>query len=266
MRRGELVARLVAAVVRPCSRAVVRSADGPALAPARRARVRGRSSHYNSIAADALRCGRRRPQPVAARGAVFESMRPVEGRLRAFALRLRCSALSSSPAQQRLCAHFKLSIRRVCTSLVINVAIYAGPRRARDHLSNRELPPNLFCLKSSVRSRIRLRSADARLGRPWPELGGMADKAAPGQKGRAAQFRARLGRRARFLIAAYCCARWLHARRRARSVCKQTLREPGMSRPARALISALSRTPRASLGTLSSRPKTLGRLKDACAS
>ena len=76
VRRGELVARLVAAVVRPCSRAVVRSADGPALAPSRRARVRGRSSHHNSIAADALRCGRRRPrQPGAARGAVFESMR-----------------------------------------------------------------------------------------------------------------------------------------------------------------------------------------------
>ena len=34
----------------------------------------------------------------------------------------------------------------------------------------------------------------------------------------------------------------------------------------RALILALSRTPRASLGTLSSRPKTLGRLKDICAS
>ena len=175
MRRGELVTRLVAAVVRPCSRAVVRSADGPALAPSRRARVRGRSSHYNSIAADALRCGRRRPrQPGAARGAVFESMRPVEGRLRAFALRLRCSALSSSPAQQRLRAQFKLSIRRVCTSLVIYVAIYAGPRRACDHLSNRDVASKLFCLKSSVRSRIRLRSADARLGRPWPELGGMA--------------------------------------------------------------------------------------------
>ena len=123
-----------------------------------------------------------------------------------------------------------------------------------------------FCLKSSVRCRIRLRSADARLGRPWPELGGMADQAAPGHRGRAAQFRARLGRRARFLIAVHCCARWLHARRRAHSVCKQTLREPQMSRPARALISALSRTPRASLGTLSSRPKTLGRLKDVCAS
>ena len=82
----------------------------------------------------------------------------------------------------------------------------------------------------------------------------------------AAQFRARLGRRARFLIAVYCCARWLHARRRAHSVCKQTLREPQMCRPARALISALSWTPRASLGTLSSRPKTLGRLKDVCAS
>ena len=123
-----------------------------------------------------------------------------------------------------------------------------------------------FCLKSSVRSRIRLRSADARLGRPWPELGGMADQAAPGHRGRAAQFRARLGRRARFLIAVHCCARWLHARRRAHSVCKQTLREPQMSRPARALISALSRTPRASLGTLSSRPKMLGTLKDVCAS
>ena len=267
MRRGELVARLVAAVVRPCSRAVVRSADGPALAPSRRARVRGRSSHHNSIAADALRCGRRRPrQAGAARGAVFESMRPVEGRLRAFALRLRCSALSSSPAQQRLRAQFKLSIRRVCTSLVIYVAIYAGPRRACDHLSNRDVASKLFCLKSSVRSRIRLRSADARLGRPWPWLGGMADQAAPGHRGRAAQFRARLGRRARFLIAVHCCARWLHARMRAHSVCKQTLREPQMSRPARALISALSRTPRASLGTLSSRPKTLGRLKDVCAS
>ena len=188
------------------------------------------------LAADARRCGRRRPRPVAARGAVFESMRPVEGRLRAFALRLRCSALSSSPAQQRLRAQFKLSIRRVCTSLVINVAIYAGPRRARDHLSNRELPPNLFDsnpLKSSVRSRIRLRSANARLGRPWPELGGMADQA-QGHRGRGAQFRARHGRRARFLIAVYCCARWRHARRRARSVCKQTLREPGMYRPASA--------------------------------
>ena len=128
-----------------------------------------------------LRCGRRRPrQPGAARGAVFESMRPVEGRLRAFALRLRCSALSSSPAQQRLRAQFKLSIRRVCTSLVIYVAIYAGPRRACDHLSNRDVASKLFCLKSSVRCRIRLRSADARLGRPWPELGGMADQAAPG--------------------------------------------------------------------------------------
>ena len=124
----------------------------------------------------------------------------------------------------------------------------------------------LFCLKSSVRCLIRLRSAHARLGRPWPELGGMADQAALGRRGRAAQFRARLGRRARFLIAVHCCARWLHARMRAHSVCKQTLREPRMSRPARALISALSRTPRASLGTLSSRPKTLGRLKDVCAS
>ena len=242
----------------------MRSADGPALAPSRRARVRGRSSHYNSIAADALRCGRRRPrQAGAARGAVFESMRPVEGRLRAFALRLRCSALSSSPAQQRLRAQFKLSIRRVCTSLVIYVAIYAGPRRACDHLSNRDVVSKLFCLKSSVRCRIRLRSADARLGRPWPELGGMADQAAPGHRG-AAQFRARLGRRARFLIAVHCCARWLYARMRASSVCKQTLREPRMSRPARALISALSRTPRASLGTLSSRPKMLGWLKDVC--
>ena len=108
-------------------------------------RTRPRCSQHNSIAADALRCGRRRPrQAGAARGAVFESMRPVEGRLRAFALRLRCSALSSSPAQQRLRAQFKLSVRRVCTSLVIYVAIYAGARRARDHLSNRELPQNCF--------------------------------------------------------------------------------------------------------------------------
>ena len=230
-------------------------------------RTRPRCSQHNSIAADARRCGRRRPrQAGAARGAVFESMRPVEGRLRAFALRLRCSALSSSPAQQRLRAQFKLSIRRVCTSLVIYVAIYAGPRRACDHLSNRDVASKLFCLKSSVRCRIRLRSAHARLGRPWPELGGMADQAAPGHRGRAAQFRARLGRRARFLIAVHCCARWLHAEMRARSVCKQTLREPRMSRPARALISAISRTPCASLGTLSSRPKMLGRLKDICAS
>ena len=51
-----------------------------------------------------------------------------------------------------------------------------------------ELPPNLFCLKSSVRSRIRLRSADARLRRPWPELGGMADQAALGRRGRARSF------------------------------------------------------------------------------
>ena len=88
VRRGELVARLVAAVVRPCSRAVVRSADGPALAPSRRARVRGRSSHHNSIAADALRCGRRRPrQPGAARGAVFESMRLREGQAGALELK-----------------------------------------------------------------------------------------------------------------------------------------------------------------------------------
>ena len=267
MRRGELVARLVAAVVRPCSRAVVRSADGPALAPSRRARVRGRSSHYNSIAADALRCGERRPrQPGVTRGANFESMRSVEGRLRAFALRLRCSALSSSPAQQRLHAQFKLSIRRVCTSLVINVAIYAGPRRACDHLSNRDVASKLFCLKSSVRCRIRLRSANARLGRPWPELGGMAGQAALGHCGRGAQFRARRGRRAHSAAAVHCCARWLHAGMHVRSVCKQTLREPGMSRPARALISALSRTPRASLGTLSSRPKMLGRLKGVCAS
>ena len=152
-------------------------------------RTRPRCSQHNSIAADALRCGRRRPrQAGAARGAVFESMRPVEGRLRAFALRLRCSALSSSPAQQRLRAQFKLSVRRVCTSLVINVAIYAGPRRACDHLSNRDVASKLFCLKSSVRCRIRLRSADARLGRPWPELGGMADQAAPGHCGRARSF------------------------------------------------------------------------------
>ena len=88
VRRGELVARLVAAVVRPCSRAVVRSADGPALAPSRRARVCGPSSHYNSIAADALRCGRRRPrQPGAARGAVFESMRLREGQAGALELK-----------------------------------------------------------------------------------------------------------------------------------------------------------------------------------
>ena len=88
VRRGELVARLVAAVVRPCSRAVVRSADGPALAPSRRARGRGRSSHHNSIAADALRCGRRRPrQPGAARGAVFESMRLREGQAGALELK-----------------------------------------------------------------------------------------------------------------------------------------------------------------------------------
>ena len=88
VRRGELVARLVAAVVRPCSRAVVRSADGPALAPSRRARVRGRSSHYNSIAAEALRCGRRRPrQPGVARGAVFESMREREGQAGALELK-----------------------------------------------------------------------------------------------------------------------------------------------------------------------------------
>ena len=60
-------------------------------------------------------------------GALFlNRLRPVEGWLRAFALRLRCSALSSSPAQQRLHAQFKLSVRRVCTSLVTNVAIYAG--------------------------------------------------------------------------------------------------------------------------------------------
>ena len=192
MRRGELVARLVAAVVRPCSRAVVRSADGPALAPSRRARVRGRSSHYNSIAADALRCGRRRPrQPGAARGAVFESMRPVEGRLRAFALRLRCSALSSSPAQQRLRAQFKLSIRRVCTSLVIYVAIYAGPRRACDHLSNRDVASKLFCLKSSVRCRIRLRSADARLGRPWPGWLAFGPPSVPSRRRRAVSCAAR---------------------------------------------------------------------------
>ena len=160
-------------------------------------RTRPRCSQHNSIAADALRCGRRRPrQAGAARGAVFESMRPVEGRLRAFALRLRCSALSSSPAQQRLRAQFKLSIRRVCTSLVIYVAIYAGARRARDHLSNRDVASKLFCLKSSVRCRIRLRSADARLGRPWRELGGMADQAALGHRGRGAQFRARRGRQA----------------------------------------------------------------------
>ena len=145
-----------------------------------------------------------------------------------------------------------------------------GQRRtSQRRRSNREALKFFFCYffsSAAVRSRIRLRRANARLGRPWPWLGGMADQAAPGHRGRAAQFRARLGRRARFLIAVYCCARWLHARRRAHSVCKQTLREPGMYRPARALISALSRTPRASLGTLSSRPKTLGRLKDVCAS
>ena len=155
-------------------------------------RTRPRCSQHNSIAASARRCGRRRPrQPGAARGAVFESMRPVEGWLRAFALRLRCSALSSSPAQQRLRAHFKLSIRRVCTSLVINVAIYAGPRRARDHLSNRELPPNLFCLKSSVRSRIRLRSADARLGRPWPGWLAFGPPSVPRRRRRAVSCAAR---------------------------------------------------------------------------
>ena len=139
-----------------------------------------------------LRCGRRRPrQPGAARGAVFESMRPVEGRLRAFALRLRCSALSSSPAQQRLRAQFKLSIRRVCTSLVIYVAIYAGPRRACDHLSNRDVASNLFCLKSSVRSRIRLRSADARLGRPWPGWLAFGPPSVPSRRRRAVSCAAR---------------------------------------------------------------------------
>ena len=122
------------AVERSCGRPMDlrwRRLDGPAFAA---------EALTTTRSADALRCGRRRPrQAGAARGAVFESMRPVEGRLRAFALRLRCSALSSSPAQQRLRAQFKLSIRRVCTSLVIYVAIYAGPRRACDHLSNRDV-------------------------------------------------------------------------------------------------------------------------------
>ena len=92
------------------------------------ARVRGRG---------ALNTTRSRPARSAAAGGGLDSpalpgalflnrLRPVEGRLRAFALRLRCSALSSSPAQQRLHAQFKLSVRRVCTSLVTNVAIYAG--------------------------------------------------------------------------------------------------------------------------------------------
>ena len=64
VRRGELVARLVAAVVRPCSRAVVRSADGPALAPSRRARVRGRG---------ALNTTRSRPMRSAAAGGGLDS-------------------------------------------------------------------------------------------------------------------------------------------------------------------------------------------------
>ena len=64
VRRGELVARLVAAVVRPCSRAVVRSADGPALAPSRRARVRGRG---------ALNTTRSRPARSAAAGGGLDS-------------------------------------------------------------------------------------------------------------------------------------------------------------------------------------------------
>ena len=233
-------------------------------------RTRPRCSQHNSIAASALRCGRRRPrQPGAARGAVFESMRLREGQAGALELK---AALRSAVELARSAAAAR-AIQIVRTPRLHQFGDQCGDlRRALAELviiceiETLELPPNLFCLKSSVRSRIRLRSADARLGRPWPELGGMADQAAPGHRGRGAQFRARLGRRARFLIAVYCCARWRHARRRARSVCKQTLREPRMYRPARALISALSRTPRASLGTLSSRPKTLGRLKDACAS
>ena len=145
-----------------------------------------------------------------------------------------------------------------------------GQRRtSQRRRSNREALKFFFVIffsSAAVRSRIRLRRADARLRRPWPELGGMADQAAPGHRGRGAQFRARHGRRAHSAAAVHCCARWLHAGMHMRSVCKQTLREPGMYRPARALISALSWTPRASLGTLSFRPKTLGRLKDVCAS
>ena len=102
--------------------------DGPARRASRRARVRGRG---------ALNTTRSRPARAAAAGGGLDSPAlpgalflnrcvPSKGRLRAFALRLRCSALSSSPAQQRLRAQFKLSIRRVCTSLVSNVAIYAG--------------------------------------------------------------------------------------------------------------------------------------------
>ena len=160
----------------------------------------------------------------------------------------------------------KSSLRWVAPALQHECGHRHTSQRLRSNCESLKIFFCFFCLKSSVCCRIRLRSANARLGRPWPELGGMADQAAPGHCGRAAQFRARRGRRARFLIAVHCCARWRHARRRAHSVCKQTLREPQMYRPARALISALSRTPRASLGTLSSRPKTLGLLKDICAS
>ena len=152
-------------------------------------RTRPRCSQHNSIAASALRCGRRRPrQPGAARGAVFESMRLREGQ--AGALELKAALRSAVELARSAAAARAIQIVRTprLHSLVINVAIYAGARRARDHLSNRDVASKLFCLKSSVRCRIRLRSADARLGRPWPELGGMADQAAPGHCGRARSF------------------------------------------------------------------------------
>ena len=117
VRRGELVARLVAAVVRPCSRAVVRSADGPALAPSRRPARRGRG---------ALNTTRSRPARSAAAGGGLDSP-ALPGAL--FLNRCVPSKAGFAPLQAALLsavelarsaalrAQFKLSVRRVCTSL-----------------------------------------------------------------------------------------------------------------------------------------------------
>ena len=166
------------------------------------------------------------PSPL---GALFlNRCASAKARLARSSLRLHCAALSSSPSWQRRRMLLKSSLRWVAPVLQHECGHRHTSQRQRSNREALKFFFVFFCLKSSVRSRIRLRSANARLGRPWPELGGMADQAAPGHRGRGAQFRARLGRRARFLIAVHCCARWRHARRRAHSVCKQTLREPQM--------------------------------------
>ena len=140
---------------------------------------------------------------------------------------------------------------------MINVAIYAGRSQSSRSSVKSRVASKLFCLKSSVRCRIRLRSADARLGRPWRELGGMADQAALGHRAAATCAAART---TESIAATVARAGFTQLR----AAFANRLCESLDYRPARALISALSQT--SGVASDAVVLKRWARLKVVCAS